>query len=361
MFPKEQAKRPLIIAEAGVNHDGSLETARQLVTVASDVGADAVKFQTFVPHEVASRHARKARYQQQAANGAEAQVEMLERLALPQKAFAQLADLCEERGLEFISTPFDLRSLNLLTELKVKRLKIGSGDLTNAPLLWHAGLSKRPIILSTGMATLSEIESALSILVAGALEAEGTRVDPIAAYLSARGQEIISSRVTLLQCTTEYPSAPEEVNLRAMGTLRAAFGVSVGLSDHTSGTVIPIAATALGADVIEKHFTLDKTKVGPDHAASLEPAEFKSMVESIRDTVSSLGNGLKLPSETEVENIGAARKSLVAASSIRVGDLFTLDNLVTKRPGDGISALRYYEWIGRRATRDYEPDDLIQE
>lgn len=359
MAPKPDASVPFVIAEAGVNHNGSLDRALELVNAAADAGADAVKFQTFRADELASRVATKAPYQRLAGDPDEGQLDMLRRLELPAEAFAQLADRCHVRGIAFLSTPFDTRSLETLLELGVPRIKVGSGDLTNAPLLRRLGRCGRPVILSTGMATLGEVEAALAIFAAGALELRGSPFDPPLAFASAEGQAALASRVALLHCTSEYPAPVHDVNLRAMQTLRNAFGLPVGLSDHTEGIAIAIAAVARGARLLEKHFTLDRTDPGPDHAASLEPGELAEMVARLRDVAAALGSGRKIPAETEVGTAAVARKSLVAAAPIKAGTAFSEENLTTKRPGTGVSALRYYEWLGRPALRDYDHDELI--
>lgn len=350
---------PFIIAEAGVNHDGRLDRASDLVDAAADAGADAVKFQTFRAKDLASGSATKAEYQQRDGDPDESQLDMLRRLELPPSAFARLADRCRERGIEFLSSPFDEGSLDVLLELGIQRIKVGSGDLTNAPLLRRLGQSDRPVILSTGMATLGEVETALAIFAAGALERQGIPFDPRSALVSKAGRDVLDCHVVLLHCTSEYPAPVHEVNLRAMDTLRAAFDLPVGLSDHTEGIAIAIAAAARGASVLEKHVTLDRTAPGPDHAASLEPRELAEMIARVRDVARALGSGRKIPSASEADTAAAARKSLVTAVPIRAGTPFSEQNMTIKRPGTGISASRYYEWLGRSALRDYDRDELI--
>lgn len=349
-----------IIAEAGVNHDGDLAKALELIDVAADAGADAVKFQTFRASHVASRLATKANYQRSMTDAGESQLEMLQKLELGPDAFRTLAAHSARRKVEFLSTPFDLESVSLLREIGVKNFKVGSGDLTNAPLLRSLGRSGLPTFISTGMASLGEIEAALAIFSMGALEREGEAFDPTIP-VPLHAHSLLAFRVVLLHCTTEYPAPIEETNLRAMDVLHSAFGLPVGFSDHTKGSEAALAAVARGASVLEKHLTLDKTASGPDHAASLEPDELSNLVRSVRNVEAALGSGRKGPTASEVPNIQVARKSLVAASPIRRGDRFTEVNLTTKRPGNGISALRYYDWIGRIARRDYATDDLIEE
>ena len=327
-----------IIAEAGVNHNGDLDLAKGLIDAAAQAGADLVKFQTFSADRLATAVAAKADYQTQTTGSAETQHAMLRRLELTRDMHLALIDHCRQRGIGFLSTAFDIQSLDLLAELGLDRFKIPSGEITNLPYLRHVGAFGKPLILSTGMATLGEIEAALDIL-----EAAGTpRV-----------------RITVLHCNTEYPTPMQDVNLRAMVTLRKAFQVAVGYSDHTPGIEVPIAAVALGATVIEKHLTLDRTLPGPDHQASLEPDEFAAMVRAIRNIEQALGDGRKRPSPSEAKNKPIARKSLVAAVAIRAGEPFTPANLTAKRPGTGLSPVRWDEVIGRPATRDFAADELI--
>jgi len=324
-----------VIAEAGVNHNGSVERALAMIDCAADAGADAVKFQTFHADALVSRGAAKAEYQVRATGDEESQLEMVRALELDEAAHRQLVAHCRARGIEFMSTPFDPESVALLVSLGVSRLKIPSGEITNPLLLRAVAATALPLIMSTGMSTLDEIEAALAVT--GARE-----------------------RVTLLHCTTEYPAPIGEVNLRAMATMAARFGLPVGYSDHTEGIVVASAAVALGAVVIEKHFTLDRGLPGPDHKASLEPSELRAMVAAIRAVERALGRVEKAPTPSEVKNLVVARKSLVAARAIRRGERFTPENLTTKRPGSGISAMRYDEWLGREADRDYEADELIR-
>ncbi len=353
-----------IIAEAGVNHNGSMDLARQLIDVAAASGADAVKFQTFKSQAVISRGAKKAEYQVTNTGQDESQLEMVSKLELDVDQHRDLIAHAASRGIRFLSTPFDIESLHVLVDtFDLPQLKIPSGEITNLPLLMAAGRSNRPLIVSTGMATLGEVENALAALAFAMTTPDGrpTVEARRAAYLSEQGQQRLRERISLLHCTTEYPAPVAEVNLKAMHAMQAAFGLPTGYSDHTQGIHISVAAVALGATIIEKHFTLDRSLPGPDHVASLEPGELAAMVGAIRDVEKALGNGLKLPAPSEMKNIAVARKSLVAATAIARGTPFTSDNLTTKRPGSGISAMRHEEFLGRPASRDYLPDELIEE
>jgi N,N'-diacetyllegionaminate synthase len=336
--PLRVTNQVLIIAEAGVNHNGDLDLAKGLIDAAAQAGADLVKFQTFSADRLATAAAAKADYQTQTTGSAETQHAMLRRLELTRDMHLALIDHCHQRAIGFLSTAFDIPSLDLLAELGLERFKIPSGEITNPLYLRHVGAYGKPLILSTGMATLGEIEAALAIL-----EAAGTP----------------RARITVLHCNTEYPTPMQDVNLRAMVTLREAFQVAVGYSDHTLGIEVPIAAVALGATVIEKHLTLDRCLPGPDHPASLEPDEFAAMVRAIRNIEQALGDGLKRPSPSEAKNKPIARKSLVAVVPIRAGEPFTPANLTAKRPGTGISPMRWDEVIGRLALRDFAADELI--
>jgi len=329
----------LIIAEAGVNHNGDMQLARQLIDVAADAGADMVKFQTFNANRLATKQAPKANYQNKTTDQSESQHAMLKKLELTLDMHKELIAYCKERNIEFFSTGFDTQSLDLLVSLGIEQFKIPSGEITNLPYLRHIGVMGRPLILSTGMATLGEIEDAIDVL-----EKAGTD----------------RSNITVLHCNTEYPTPMEDVNLLAMCSIRDAFGVQVGYSDHTAGIEVPVAAVALGATVIEKHITLDKTMPGPDHKASLEPDEFKVMVSAIRNIEQALGDGTKRPSLSESKNKVVARKSIIAETAIRSGEVFTTDNLSIKRPGSGISPMRWDELMGKKASRDYQPDELIE-
>lgn len=354
--------RPVyIIAEAGVNHNGSLDMALQLVDAAAAAGADAVKFQTFKADKLVSRAAPKADYQVANTGGGESQHEMIRRLELDEGAHQRLLNHCRTRRIEFLSTPFDLESLDMLvTRFDLPVIKLASGEITNAPFLLAAARTGKPVILSTGMSDLGDIEDALGVLAFGYTQnTTPSQAAFEAAYASAAGQAALRDKVTLLHCTTEYPAPLAEVNLHAMTTLSQTFGLPIGYSDHTTGINIPVAATALGATIIEKHFTLDRTLPGPDHKASLEPDELGQMVQAIRDVVTALGSPRKQPTPSERRNRVVARKSLVALQAVRKGEPFTTDNLGIKRPGDGISPLRYWEWLGKSADRDYGPDDKV--
>ena len=339
MDPFHFLKRTYIIAEAGVNHNGSLELAKKMIDAAVDAGADVIKFQTFKAEKVVSKYAQKAEYQKKTTPADESQLEMIKKLALDAAAHRTLIDYCKNKNIRFLSTPFDLESIDLLNELGLDIFKIPSGEIRNLPYLRKIGALKKEIILSTGMADLGEIEDALDVLIGA-----GTKLKDI----------------TVLHCNTEYPTPIEDVNLRAMLTIKAAFpGVQVGYSDHTEGIEVPIAAVGMGATIIEKHFTLDKNMEGPDHKASLEPHELKAMVRAIRNIEKALGNGIKKPSPSELKNKPIARKSIVAARDIRKGEPFTEENLTVKRPGTGISPMRWDEVIGQVAQKDYEKDELI--
>lgn len=353
----------LLIAEAGVNHNGSLDMAMAMVDAAAEAGADVIKFQTFRSEQVISRNAPKAAYQEKTTGADESQLEMVRRLELDEEAHKALASRCRKVGLEFLSTPFDLESLSLLQHLGLDRLKISSGEITNGPLLLHAARTGLPILLSTGMAGLGDIETALGVLAFGYLDHGGSPGQEAfaAAYSSVEGQSVLRQKVTLLHCTTEYPAPLEDVNLRAMDTLREAFGLAAGYSDHTAGIVVSLAAVARGACVIEKHFTLDRTLPGPDHAASLLPAEFAALADGVRQIEKALGSPRKLVAASEAKNRPIARKSLVAACPITAGELFAEENITAKRPGNARSPMDFWSLLGRAATRAYRPDEAIDE
>lgn len=329
----------LVIAEAGVNHNGRLDLARQLIDVAVDARADFVKFQTFRASRLASRGAEKALYQIDAGLGRETQYEMLQRLELSSQMHRELIEYCAACGIRFLSTAFDIKSLEFLASLGQEHFKVPSGEITNLPYLRYLGGLRKTIIVSTGMATLGEVEAALDAL-----------------YGAGTSQE----QITLLHCTTEYPTPMAEVNLRAMLSMKEAFGVAVGYSDHTQGIEVPIAAVALGARVVEKHFTIDRNLPGPDHRASIEPNEFKEMVNSIRNIEIALGDGIKRVTPSEAKNKNVVRKSLVASQRIMKGQLFTPDNVVAKRPGNGLSPMRWDEVIGRESPREFSVDEMIE-
>lgn len=329
-----------IIAEAGVNHNGNLELAKKMIDVAVDVGANAVKFQTFKTVRVVCRYAPKAEYQKKTTSASESQFEMVKNLELDAVVHRELFDYCKKKNIRFLSSPFDLESIDLLNELGLDIFKIPSGEITNLPYLRKIASIRKEIILSTGMADLGEIEDALDVLTGAGTELKD---------------------ITVLHCNTEYPTPIEDVNLRAMLTIKAAFpGIKIGYSDHTLGIEVPIAAVAMGATTIEKHFTLDKNMAGPDHKASLEPRELKDMICAIHNIEKGLGNGIKKPSRSELKNILIARKSIVAERNIQKGEVFTEENLTVKRPGTGISPMRWDEVIGKKAGRDYKNDEEIR-
>jgi N-acetylneuraminate synthase len=356
------ARRVFVIAEAGVNHNGDPLLARRLVEAAAAAGADAVKFQSFRASRVAAAGAGKAAYQQRTTEAGESQLAMLKRLELSEAAHSDLAAHCRAHGIEFMSTPFDLPSVDLLAGLGVSRLKLPSGEITNAPLLLKAARTGLPLIVSTGMSGLAEVEDALGVLAFGLSGRRGRpgRQAFRTAYASPAGRRALAAKVTLLHCTTEYPAPIDEANLRAMLTLARAFGLPVGLSDHTRGLVAAIGAVALGAAVVEKHFTLDPDLPGPDHAASLTPDELAALVAAVRQAERCLGEAVKIPAPSELKNLPVARRSLVAGRDIAAGEAFTEDNLTVKRPGTGISPLEYFDYLGRRATRPYRADELIE-
>lgn len=325
-----------IIAEAGVNHNGSLDLACRLVDAAKAAGADCIKFQTFRAQNLVSRNAGKADYQKDT-TGDGSQADMLTKLELSYDAFSRLKQYCEEVGITFLSTPFDLESAAFLDQLGVPFWKIPSGEVTNLPYLEALAKTGRPVVMSTGMCEMDEIEAALRVL-----------------------REHETSDIRLLHCNTEYPTPFADVNLRAMETMRNAFGVEVGYSDHTKGIEVPIAAAALGATIIEKHFTLDQNMDGPDHKASLEPEELAAMVSAIRNIEQALGSGEKTASPSERKNIAVARKSIVAKRSIKAGERLTEDNLTVKRPGSGVSPMRWRDVLGTAAIRDFEEDEMIE-
>ena len=327
----------LIIAEAGVNHNGNLDLALKMVDEAKRAGADIVKFQTAIPEKVISKYADKAEYQKKTTGNEESQLEMCKRIHLKLSDYDIIKKYCEEVGIEFLSTPFDLESIDYLEKLGMRLWKIPSGEITNLPYLIKIAKTCRPVIMSTGMAELNEVEEAVNVL-----------------------KENGAGEITLLHCTTEYPAPFESVNLRAMNTLREKFETEVGYSDHTVGFEAAVAAAVLGASVIEKHFTLNHNMEGPDHKASLEPEEFEIMVNNIRLIEKALGDGVKQPAEAEKKNIAIARKSIVAAKDIKKGEIFTEDNITVKRPGSGISPMKWFEVLGTEAVRDFGEDELIE-
>lgn len=351
-----------VIAEAGVNHNGSIDLARELVDVAAQAGADAVKFQTFKADSLVTRSAPKADYQLEATGAEESQYEMIKALEFDEAQQRILVDHCADHGIQFLSTPFDIESLMLLVQrFDVPRIKISSGEITNGPLLLAAAQTGRPIILSTGMSTLGEVERALAVLAFGYTEQDAPPSVKAfgAAYASEAGQNALRDRITVLHCTSVYPTPAEDVHLRAMDTLRAAFGLPVGYSDHTRGIIIPIAAVARGAVLVEKHFTLDRELLGPDHKASLEPNELAEMVESIRIVEKALGRSTKVPTVGELETRMVARKSLTATTRVRRGTRFSSNNIGARRPGTGRSPMEFWEVLKENASRDYHADETI--
>ena len=325
-----------IIAEAGVNYNGDFDLAARMVSVAKKAGADVIKFQTGKPKNSISVYAKKAEYQAQQTDSEESQVEMCEKLMLPEELYPRLVAQCDREGIEFLSTPFDIESVELLASLGVHLWKIPSGEITSLPLLLHIAGKHEPVILSTGMSTMAEVETAVRVL-----------------------RENGSGEITVLQCNTEYPTPFEDANVLAMLTMRDRLGVKVGYSDHTTGIIVPVMATALGATVIEKHFTLDRSLPGPDQAASMEPRELEQLVEAVRNAEKALGTGIKQPSASEMKNKDVARKSIVARTVIHKGENLTEVNLTYKRPGDGISPMHWFEVIGTKAVKDFKPDEQI--
>lgn len=332
-------KQVIIIAEAGVNHNGCFELAKKMVVAAKEAGADYIKFQTAKPELVISKFAPKADYQQQNTGSAESQLEMCKAIHLPLEAYQVLNTYCQEVGIKFLSTPFDLVSIDVLRPLEMDYYKIPSGEITNLPYLREVAQIGSPVILSTGMSEMSEVRTALEVLCTAGLKKD---------------------QITLLHCNTEYPTPMQDVNLRAMETMAKEFGVQVGYSDHTQGIEVPIAAVALGARVIEKHFTLDRNMEGPDHKASLEPDELKAMVSAIRNIEQALGDGEKKVSDSERKNVDIARKSIVAIRDIRKGEILTEENITVKRPGNGISPMRWDVVLGKEAIRDFVEDEQIE-
>lgn len=326
-----------VIAEAGVNHNGNMDMAYKLIDAAKEAGADAVKFQTYKTENLVSKLAQKADYQKRTTAAGETQFDMLRKLELSDEDFINLKKYCDKAGIHFLSTPFDKESVDFLDRIDVPVMKIPSGEITNFPLLVKVAQTGKPIIISTGMCEMEEIQAALDVLEEGG-----------------------EKEIVVLHCNTEYPTPMKDVNLSAMYQMRAVLKKPIGYSDHTKGIEIPIAAVAMGASVIEKHFTLSRDLEGPDHKASLEPEELKRMIESIRNVEAAIGDGRKKPSDSERKNINVARKSIVACRKIRKGDFFTEDNLTTKRPGNGISPMLWKDIIGKKAGRDFGEDELIE-
>lgn len=334
------ASKVVIIAEAGVNHNGDLELAKKLIDVAADAGVDYVKFQTFKADKIVTQSAEKAQYQKNATGATESQYEMLKKLELTEEMHHELFEYCQKSSVQFLSTGFDIESVDFLLALGQQLIKVPSGEITNLPYLRHIGLRQLPVILSTGMSTMEEIGDALRVLTSTVLTKD---------------------MITVLHCTTEYPTPMQEVNLRAMQSIQEQFGVAVGYSDHTIGIEVSVGAVALGATVIEKHFTLDRTLPGPDHKASLNPNELRALVHAIRNIDIALGSNTKTPTASEAANRTVARKSIVASCDIQKGDIFSEHNITTKRPGTGLSPMNWDRVIGSKATRNYSPDEEITE
>lgn len=353
--------RVLIIAEAGVNHNGSAERALEMVRAAAEAGADIIKFQTFKPELGVASHAAKADYQKDTTGTGESQLEMVRKYELSREAHEIIAARCEEIGIEFFSAPFDLPSVDLLVDLGVKRMKIPSGEITNWPLIHKVARAGKPVVMSTGMSSLEEIRGALGVFLLGALKPGaapcGRAAEDVLA--SREGRAYLAENMILLHCTTQYPAPYEDVNLLAMDVLSEEFGLPVGYSDHTRGIAVSVAAAARGAVVIEKHFTLDRTLPGPDHPASIEPDELRSLVESVRIVEKSLGRKIKNVTPSEESNRLIARKSLTALTDIHKGEVFTAANLGTKRPGDGVPPTEYWRYLGTASDRDYAADEQV--
>lgn len=353
-----------IIAEAGVNHNGSLKMAKELVMVAKEAGADAVKFQTFKAENLVTKQAQQAAYQVENLGEASSQFAMLKKLELTYDEFIELQSFCQSVQIEFLSTPFDFESVDfLLDEIEIATAKIPSGELTNAPFIHYIATKQKPIILSTGMATVEEIHEALAFIAYGLVKSKEPvtieRVNDF--YATQEAKKALKNNVTLLHCTTQYPAPVDSINLKAMIEMERIFQLPIGLSDHSEGIHIPLVAVGMGGTVIEKHFTLDKTLEGPDHVASLNPDELKSMIKGIREVEQALGDGIKRPNSVEIKNRIPVRKSLIAKIPINVGEAFTNDNLTVKRPGDGMQPSKYWSLIGEVASRSYEEDELIDE
>lgn len=332
-------KHTLVIAEAGVNYNGNLELAKEMIYVAKECGADIIKFQTAKPELVMSKYAEKADYQKKTTGMCESQLDMCRRILLPYEDFYILKKACYQVGIGFLSTPFELESIDFLSCIGMNVWKIPSGEITNLPYLEKIGKLRQNVILSTGMSTLKEVGTAIQILVSNGTKREN---------------------ITIMHCTTEYPAPYNDINLKAMLTLKDTFKMKIGYSDHSRGIIVPIAAVAMGAEIIEKHFTLDKDMEGPDHRASLEPEELRDMIQQIRNIESALGTGIKIPQASETKNICIARKSIVAKRHIIKGEKFTVDNITVKRPGTGISPMLWYEVMGKTAIRDFDEDELIE-
>ena len=357
-----QHHKTFLIAEAGVNHNGSIELAKKLIDAAVMAGADAVKFQSFVASSIVTAGASKAEYQITNTGSKESQLEMLKKLELSHSQQRELHQYCQRSGIQFLSTPFDNASLNFLTaDLGLETIKVGSGELTNAPFLFEVARLAKNIILSTGMSTIDEVADALGVIAFVMTDSKNPSVSSFkSALASSEGRKAVTSKVTLLHCTTDYPTVPSDVNLQAMSTLREKFDCQVGFSDHSVGIHLAVAAVAMGATVIEKHLTIDRDLPGPDHKASLEPSEFKNLVDQVRDLENAFGDGIKRPTEVELKNKKIARRSLVALKAIKTGDVFTSENVSIKRPGTGRSPFEYWSLLGTKATSDIAENEVIQ-
>lgn len=351
-----------IIAEAGVNHNGSLDLAFKLVDAAASAGANAIKFQTYKTEKIVTKTAKQAKYQEKNLGEASSQFSMLKKLELSYDEFKQLKYYCDEKNITFLSTPFDLDSVDfLIKDIGLELMKIPSGEITNAPYIYKIARQGVKVILSTGMATIQEIHYALAFLAYGYSGQEEVSFEKVKAfYLKEEAKQLLQGRVNILHCTTEYPTPLKDINLNAMHNIEEEFQLPVGLSDHSEGIIVPIAAVSKGAIIIEKHFTLDKSLPGPDHKASLEPQELKDMIQSIRLVEEAFGEREKKPTSIELKNREAARKSLVAATVIQKGEVFTSENLTMKRPGTGISPYLYWDYIGKESLRYYTEDEVIE-
>ncbi|MET3697643.1 N-acetylneuraminate synthase [Bacillus oleivorans] len=351
-----------IIAEAGVNHNGSIDLAYRLVDAAVDANADAIKFQTFKTEKLVTKTTKQADYQVKNIGKSSSQFEMLKKLELSYESFRQLKSYCDKKNIMFLSTPFDLESVDfLIKELEIDLIKIPSGEITNAPYLYKIASQNIKVIVSTGMASIQEIHTALSFLAYGYSGKKDVNYKNVKSFYSTKeAQLLLAEKVSILHCTSEYPTPFAEINLNAIDSMRREFQLDIGLSDHSEGILVPVAAVAKGATIIEKHFTLDRNLPGPDHKASLEPEDLKEMIQAIRHIEKALGHSEKKPTSTELKNKDVVRKSLVAARKIEKGEVFSLENLTVKRPGTGISPNYYWDYIGKTADTAYEEDEVIK-
>jgi len=354
--------RVFVIAEAGVNHNGQLDIALTLVDKAMEAGADAIKFQTFTAKELVTKQAEKADYQKTNSNSGESQFQMLKKLELSVGEQKKIFEHCSSKGIQFLSTPFDNKSLKFLSEeLGLETLKIPSGELVNGPFLLDFARTNKNIILSTGMSSLEDIEIALGVIAFGLMGRENPSIEAFKeSFESSDGKELLNKKVSLLHCTSEYPAPKKNINLKSMLTIKEKFSLRTGYSDHSEGNIVAISAAALGAEIIEKHFTLDKSFEGPDHKASLDSIELKEMISSIREVEKILGDGIKKPTETELKNRLTSYKSIIASKDIALGEEFTQDNLSLKRPGTGISPMKYWRLLGKKSKKSYKAEDLIK-